>query len=107
MADDAVNLAANLFGVAVGAELGVDIGALGPFPEKHLQLILLSGSFHFEPLLFDFDSLGDEVAAAEGGDVAGHEAEAAQFGIGIAGSVGNGLGDETDRGVVQRERECR
>src|SRR5208282_431445 len=66
---DADDVAAGLVGVAVGVELGLDVGALGPLPELLFEFRLGFGLLEGEALLFDAKAAGDEVAAAEGDDV--------------------------------------
>ncbi|HSU54308.1 MAG TPA: hypothetical protein VLT36_09635 [Candidatus Dormibacteraeota bacterium] len=67
--DEAVNVAARLFGIAIGKELLLNVGTLGPGPEELFEVLLGTGFLDGEPFLFDGEALRAQVAATEGGEI--------------------------------------
>ncbi len=77
-----------------GTEFGADVGAFGPGPEFLLLSFVGEGLFEGEPLLVEVEALGEELGAAEAGDVGTElaEAEPADVGTAFAGDEGAGGG---------------
>jgi hypothetical protein len=85
--------------IAFNAKFGADVGAFGPFPEFGFVLFAGFGLEHAEAPLFEFEAASAEVAAAEGDDVSGEMAEAAEVGFGVIvfdRGEGMGGGSEAD-----------
>ena len=93
MAEEAIHVAADFVGVAIGVEFFLDVGAFGPFPAVFLHLGVSAGFFEGETLLFDGEALGGEVAPAESGEIIAEVAKAAQFDFGVVLDGGQGTGD--------------
>src|SRR5436190_2426476 len=83
VADDGIHVMADFVGVAMRIKLGLDVEALGPFPEGFFDLVLGAGFFQGEALLFNGEAFGGEVATAEGGDILAEIAQAAKLEFGI------------------------
>ena len=90
VAVDHVNdVAARFVGIALGKELGLDVGSFGPLPEEFFKGLRIFCFFQGKTLLFELDATGDEVTAAQGYEVGEELADLAQFGFRIFGEGGS------------------
>ena len=78
--------------VAFDVEFFADVGAFGPLPKLVFECLLVVGFKESDTAFFDGDATGVEVAAAEGDDIGGEGAEAAEFSLGLLGWH-EGMGD--------------
>ena len=64
-------------------EFFTDVGVFGPSPEELLLFVFGVGAFEFEPVAFDAEAIGEEVAVTEAADVGAELAEASPTGFGV------------------------
>lgn len=105
--EHAYDVTAERIGIAVGVQLGLNVGALGPLPELGFEVLVFFSAEQSETLLFDADATGNKFAAAEGDDVVEEVADIAEFVFGVL-IEGGGLSDgrETDRDPVNKMLEA-
>ena len=95
------DVATHFLRIAMGVELGLDIGAFGPFPEEGFKGFFVFRLLQGQALLLEMNAAGNEVATAEGDDVGEELADLAQLGFLVVGN-GGGVsgGSEAERNPV-------
>ena len=65
MADDGIDVAMDLVGIAVRIEPGLDVRPFGPFPESFFAFFVGIEFFQFEPFVVEGEALRGKIPAAE------------------------------------------
>jgi hypothetical protein len=91
--DEPFDIPADLVGVALGKEFFLDIGTFGPFPAFLFFFRIGADLEEGKAMLFEGETAGAEIAAAEVGDVGAEFPEMLEFGLWVLVGGDEGMGE--------------